>query len=178
MCLLIVLFILIGLKKAIPKSKIGIYRDDALITISKRNKWSRNWKYKEKMHEFANKLEIRLSIENRATTINYLDKNFNLNNHTYYPYKNPNSKINYVNSKSNHPPTNFKQISKMIEHKLSKHSDNDNLLKIVRKDFEDALKLNGYKYEIKYMNQKINIKIKQKRKCVWFNHSVSQLAPM
>ena len=63
MCLLIVLFILIGLKKAIPKSKIGIYRDDALITISKRNKWSRNWKYIEKKYEFANKLEIRITID-------------------------------------------------------------------------------------------------------------------
>ena len=55
----------------------------------------------------------------------------------------------------------------MIEHILSIHSNKNNLFNIVKNDYVDALKLRGYKYELKYMDQKINSK--KKKKCIWLN---------
>ena len=72
-----------------------------------------------------------------------------------------------MNSKSNHLPAILKQIPKMIEHRSSKHSSSNNLLSVVKKDYENALKLNGYTYWLKYMDQKIN----RNRKCIWFSLS-------
>ena len=63
-------------------------------------------------------------------------------------------KINYVNSKSDHPPIIFKQISAMIENRLSKHSSNENSFNFVKKQHIDALELNGYNHELKYRKNK------------------------
>merc|ERR1712240_441732 len=70
---------------------------------------------------------INIIIENPSWKIEYLDLNFNLLNDTYYPFRKDNNKINYINSKSNHPPTILRQIPKMVETRLSNNSSNKNL---------------------------------------------------
>ena len=110
-------------------------------------------------------------IENPTFEINYLNLNFNLNQHIYYPYRKPSNKINYVNGNSNHPPEIFKQIPKMMQNRLTKNSRNSELFNSIKKrKYNDSLKLNGYSYNIKYTNENKNTKNrKRKRKCIWFN---------
>ena len=85
------------------------------------------------MHKFTKSIGINLIIENPSCKIDYLDLNFNLLNHTFYPYRKDNNKINYINSKSNQPSTIFKRIPNMIETRLSKNSSNKNLFKNKKK---------------------------------------------
>ena len=116
------------------------------------------------MHKLSKELGINLDIENPSRKINYLDLNFNLYNHTFYPYRKENSKIMYINSKSNHPPAILKQIPKMIEDRLSKNSSNENLFNEIKKDYNDAIKLSGYNYEIKFKSEDEKKKRSRKRK--------------
>ena len=86
------------------------------------------------MHKFAKSMEIKLVIENPSFEINYLDLNLNLKQHSHYPYRKPNNKINYVNANSNHPLPILKQISKMVENRLTINSNNSKLFNSVKKN--------------------------------------------
>ena len=168
-CELIGLYILQGLKNILPNLTIGLYRDDGLIAIEKKLSNVEIEKIKKSMHKFTKSIGINLIIENPSWKIDYLDLNFNLLNHTFYPYRKDNNKINYINSKSNHPPTILKQIPKMIETRLSKNSSNKNLFNNIKKDYNDALKLNGYNYDINYTEECKSKKRNRKRNIIWFN---------
>ena len=63
---------------------------------------------------------------------------------TFYPYRKENSKIIYLNSNSNHPPSKLKHISKMTIDRLSNNSSNEDFFNKIRKDYNDAIKLSGY----------------------------------
>ena len=107
---------------------------------------------------------INMVIENPYRKINYLDLNFNLLNRKFYLYRKDNNKTNYINSKSNHPPTILKQTPEMIETRLSKNSSNKIMFKNIKKDYNDALKINGYNHEINYIQKNAKKKKKYKKK--------------
>ena len=96
-CELTGLFLLNGLKSIIPGLEYGLYRDDGIVAINKNTSFVEVEKKKKKLHNFAKTLGIKITIENPATTVNYLDLNFNSNNLTYCPYRKPNKNISYVN---------------------------------------------------------------------------------
>ena len=54
--------------------------------------------------------------------------NLNLKKHSFFPYRKPNNRINYVNANSNHPPAILKQIPKMIENRLIKNSSSKKII--------------------------------------------------
>ena len=58
----------------------------------------------------------------------------------------------------------------MVETRLSNNSSNKNLFNNIKKDYNDALKINGYKYEISYIKE---CKIR-KRKVISFNSPSSK----
>ena len=97
--------ILQGLKNILPNLIIGLYRDDGLTAVENKLSNVEIEKIKKKMHKFTESISINLIIENPSWKMDYLDINFNLLNHTFYPYRKDDNKINYINSKSNHPPT-------------------------------------------------------------------------
>ena len=127
------LILLNGLKSIIPGLEYGLYRDDGIVAINKNTSFVEVEKKKKKLHNFAKTLGIKITIENPATTVNYLDLNFNLNNLTYCSYRKPNKKISYASSQSNHPPVILNQIPAMIQLRLSKHSSNENSFNSVKK---------------------------------------------
>ena len=117
------------------------------------------------MHKFAKSTEIKLVIENQSFKINYLDLNLYLKQHSYYSFRKPNNKINYVNANSNHPPAILKQIPKLEENRLTKNSSNNKLFNSVKIEHNGALKLNGY--DITYADENKNTKNRKiKRKCI------------
>ena len=107
---------------------------------------------------------INIDIENPSRKIDYLDLSFRLYDHKYHPYRKENSKIIYINSNSNHPPAILRQIPKMIEDRLSKNLSNEDLFNKIRKDYNDAIKLSGYNYEIKFISESEENKRSRKRK--------------
>ena len=57
----------------------------------------------------------------------------------------------------------------MIEDRLSKNSSNENMFNEIKKDYNDAIKLSGYNYEIKFKSEDEKKKRSRKRKTIWFN---------
>ena len=55
-----------------------------------------------------------------------------------------------MNLSSNHPPVVLKQIPKMIENRLIKNLSSRKLFDSMKKEYSDALKLNGYNYDKNY----------------------------
>ena len=43
----------------------GVYRVDGIYCIRYLDKWQWNWKIKEKMHEYAKSIGMRIEIENK-----------------------------------------------------------------------------------------------------------------
>ena len=165
------IYILHKLNNAFPNMITGLYRDDGLIAIEKNVSKVEIEKIKKSLHKVSNEMGINIDIENPSRKVDYLDLSFNLYDHTYHPYRKENSKIIYINSNSNHPPAILKQIPKMIEDRLSRNSSNENLFNKIKKDYNDAIKLSGYNYEIKFKSEGEENKRsrKRKRKVIWFN---------
>ena len=53
---------------------------------------------------------LRITIEAKKQTINFLDVTFNPNKNTYQPFTKPNTTLKCVHCESNHPPTTTKNI--------------------------------------------------------------------
>ena len=170
-CKLVGIYTLHKLNNAFPNMITGLYRDDGLIAIEKNVSKVEIEKIKKSLHKVSKEMGINIDIENPSRKVDYLDLSFNLYDHTYHPYRKENSKIIYINSNSNHPPAILKQIPKMIEDRLSRNSSNENLFNKIRKDYNDAIKLSGYNYEIKFKSEGEENKRsrKRKRKVIWFN---------
>jgi len=83
----------------------------------------------------------------------------------YWPYKKPNSNLQYVHHQSNHPPTIIKQLPTMIEKRLSNIFCDQNELKKAEPTYQQALAKSGYSHPLKFQsaNQQTQAKKKQKK---------------
>ena len=84
---------------------MGLYRDDGLFILPKKNKQQTDTVQKKIISIFKN---IDFKIET-GTNFDFLNVTFNLDNKTYRPYKKPNDKLIYIDVSSSHPP----QINKL-----------------------------------------------------------------
>ena len=62
---------------------------------------------------------LQITIEVNKQTLNFLDMTFNFNKSTYLPFTKPNTTLQYVHCKSNHPPITTKNIPAGINKQLS-----------------------------------------------------------
>ena len=69
--------------------------------------------------------KLRITIEANKKVVNFHDITLDLNSGQHMPYMKPNSTLQYVNTKSNHPPTVLKSISVGINKRLSEISSNE-----------------------------------------------------
>ena len=95
-----------------------------------------------------------IDIQTNLKEVDFLDVTLNLQNGTYRPYKKPDDKLLYIHSLSNHPPQIIKQLPNSISERLSKNSSNQEFFNTVKVEYEDALKMSGYKVDLKYTNNK------------------------
>ena len=95
--------------------------------------------------------------------VNFLDVTLNLTNGTYSPYHKPESIIQYINTKSNHP-----LCLKTYLNQLNKDSAEDIFLASV-KPYQDALYASGFKHKLSYIAAPSNNTKCRKRKILWFN---------
>ena len=128
------------------------------------------------MHKFTKETGINLVIENPSWKIDYLNLNFNLLDHTFYPYRKDNNKINYINSKSNHPPSTIKNISENVNNRLSRNAANEQIFENSIHPYKQALISSGHEGNLKFdpnvkvqQNQVQSKRKKRGRKITWFN---------
>ena len=99
----------------------------------------------------------------------FLDISLNLKNQTYAPYRKTNNEIKYIKTESNHPNSIIKQIPSMIGKRITKKSINNDEFNKVANDYNQALKISGYKESINYEpDDTTKNKRKQRRKTIWY----------
>ena len=60
---------------------------------------------------------LRITVEPSSKSANFLDVSLNLQEKTFHPFTKPNANINYMSSKSNHPPVVVKNLTHGMVHK-------------------------------------------------------------
>ena len=81
----------------------------------------------------------------------------------------------YINAFSNHPPTIIKQLSKMINKRISDISCNKEEFDKVKSVSESALKDSGHFSSMSYNNSNTqNARKNRNSKVIWFNAPYSQ----
>ena len=98
-------------------------------------------------------LTIYLSVEANKKVTDFLDITLDLHTDSYKPYKKSNDTISYNHCQSNHPPSIIKNLPKGIEIRLSNNSANADILQEAAKPYNNVLKNNGHKEELKYTNK-------------------------
>ena len=168
-CELVGLYLLNSLRKEIAQENVGLYRDDGLIIVKNANGHTLDSLRKRIIRIFKNE-GLKITIEANLTTTDFLDVTLDLNSDKYFPYRKPNDKPIYVNTKSNHPPTILKQIPSMISTRISKLScDKDEFLKS-KPFYDNILKKSGYNEGLTYNpNANKPHKRKRQRKIIWYN---------
>ena len=58
------------------------------------------------------------TIQNNLKIVNFLNVEMNFHTGTYRPYRKPDNIPVYINRKSNHPPTTFKEITTAIAKRI------------------------------------------------------------
>ena len=174
---LVGLMLLQKLKEKIPEIDFGLYRDDGL-GIYDNLPLSHVEKIKKIIFKTFKDYGLKITIEANLPKVNFLDVNLDLRSNSFHPYRKPNDKPLYINSKSNHPPHVIKNLPIAINKRLSEISSSEKLFNENKKEYEDALKNSGYNTKLKMnkinpeiqMNQKQNkTKRKRNRKIIWYN---------
>lgn len=158
------------------KNNIGLYRDDGL-AVFRNVSGPQSERIKKKLQKLFKNNGLEIVIECNKKIVDYLDITLNLNDGTYKPYSKPDSKIQYINTKSNHPPNIINQIPKTIEKRLSEHSSNEQVFNETKHIYEKALQDAGHQTVLNY-NPPIECpeqpSNRRKRNIIWFNPPYSK----
>ena len=158
-CELVGCLLLYNINYIVDPYSHGLYRDDGLIILG--NSTPRKFDIRKKLHRLFNGFGFKLEIQTNLKITDYLDITLNLYNGTVSPFRKQNQNPCYVNMGSNHPIQVFKHIPNGIEHRLSTNSSNIDIFEQSKRDYEKALKDNGYNVKLSY---KINIEISNTHK--------------
>ena len=166
---LIGLFLLYNFEQEFPQLNFGLYRDDGLGVHTKLPGPAATYTTK-KISEFFKKHGFSITVHMNLTVVDFLDITLNIDSKEHWPYRKPNSSIQYVNSKSNHPPHIIKQIPLNVNSRLSNLSSNETLFDKAKQPYESALKTSGYNHNLNFIKTNPAPKNKnRKRKIIWFN---------
>ena len=97
-CELVGTLALSTLATCILKRNSILYRGDGLILMSNEN---------VKKQTKSEKSQLKIEIKTNLKVVDFPDITFNLSNGTYKLYRKPNDRLLYVNTSSNHPPSNY-----------------------------------------------------------------------
>ena len=109
------LYLLEELTNITPKKSVGMYRDDGLAILPNTSKPER---LKNKIRKLFKNNKLKITIEARMHQTDFLDVTFNASTGKYWPFRKPNSILQYIHTQSNHPPNIRKQLPTMIEKRL------------------------------------------------------------
>ena len=172
MCDLVGLYILSKLEEFIPKSQLGLYRDDGLAIV--KGSGPQLERLRKKVFAMFNDLGLKVTIETNLKQCDFLDIYLDLQNGIYKPFRKANQQPTYVHKDSNHPTSIKKQIPTMIEDRLSNLSSNKDVFLSEVPAYNNALKNAGYERNLTYKQSGINnsnrkSKRSRRKKVIWFN---------
>ena len=119
-CELVGLYLLDQLSNILPVESFGLYRDDGLAILSGISGPDTEQIIKNIRNLFKTN-NLKITIEAGMQQTDFLDVTFNVDNGKCWPYKKPNSQLQYIHTQSNHPPNIKKQLPKMDREKIIWH---------------------------------------------------------
>ena len=102
-CELVGLYLLDQLSNILPVESFGLYRDDGLAILSGISGPDTERIIKSIRNLFKTN-NLKITIEAGMQQTDFLDVTFNADNGKYWPYKKPNSQLQYIHTQSNHLP--------------------------------------------------------------------------
>ena len=121
-------------------------------------------KKKKKDIEIFKKYGLAITIKTNLFVVNFLDIQFNLLNGTFKPYRKPNNDPIYVHKDSNHLLQVLKELPKTIGKRISTISSSTEIFESSKIEYENALKISGYKDRLVYENSSVNENDKNEKK--------------
>ena len=120
-CELVGLYLLNKLSKLLGNENMGLYRDDRLPAIKTASDPILD-KMKENIIAFFKEEGLTITYGTNLTETDFLDVTFSLETSKFFPFRKPNNVPLYINVKANHRSTIIKDLSKMINKRLSELS--------------------------------------------------------
>ena len=168
-CELVGLLILHKVREKFPNLTFGLYRDDGL-GVHKKLSGTNVERMKKTLIAVFKDMGLKITIETKLTVVDYLDTTLNLNEGTYMPYRKPLDTPQYINCQSNHPKTVLQQVPLSVERRLNDISSNKEVFDNAKTDYEKALKDSGFKYNLKWVDNRPQAKPRRRRRdVIWFN---------
>ena len=181
-CELVGLFLLSTLRDKFKSNDIGLYRDDGLALFKRTSGPQAERKRKEIIKHFKNH-GLAITIQSNLHIVNFLDVTLNLTDGSYFPYRKPNNTTQYIDARSNHPPSILKQLPSAINRRISEISCNKKSFDKAKQHYEDALKRSGHTTNFTYMTNGTSTpqqstpshhRKNRQRKIIWFNPPYSR----
>ena len=157
------------LVQVLPKSQIGLYRDDGLAVSSASRR--QNDMIKKKICRILETNGLSITIDVNVKVVSFLDITLDLSTCIYKPFMKENDHPVYVDVKSNHHPMVLKYIPMGVNRKLNRISSNKEVFDNAKEPFQEALSKSGYKHVLEYAPTQ-NAPKKQKTRSkpiTWFN---------
>ena len=167
-CELVGLYLLEELTNIIPKESVGLYRDDGL-AILPNTSGPETERLKKKIRKLFKNNKLKITIEANMHQTDFLDVTFNASTGKYWPFRKPNSILQYIHTQSNHPPNIRTQLPTMIEKRLSSIACDENKFNKAAPTYNQALEKNGYKHNLVFQATKTEKPRNRKRNITWFN---------
>ena len=95
---------------------------------------------KKNVTKIFNDIGFKRTIDIDTISNNFLDKSLDLLTNKHQVYSKPNSKTTRINKHSNHTTVVKKQLTKMVESRLSDASKNEDTFNTTKNVFQTALK--------------------------------------
>ena len=176
-CEMVGLYILNKISAIFGKNRVGLYRDDGLALVkgnSTRNADMARKSLNETFHQFG----LKITCEVSHHLAHFLDVTLDLNSNRFVPYRKPLNTTQYVDSRSNHPPSIIKHIPKSINTRISSLSSDQKAYDQSKPFYEEALKQSNFKETLHYnppdLNASATPKRKRHRNVIWFNPPYSK----
>ena len=123
---------------------MGLYRNHGMAVVKQMSGPELEIKRK-KNTEIFKKYGLVITIKTNLFVVNFLDIKFNLLNGTFKPYRKPNNDRIYVHKHSNHLVQVLKELSQTIGKRISTISSSREIFESSKIEYENALKISGYK---------------------------------
>ena len=142
-------FLLDKTSEKYDKNNIGLHRDDGL-SVLKNKSGIQLERIKKNLQKTFQDFGLEIVAESNFRIVNYLDVILNFNNGSFKPYHKPDDIAQYLNKKSNHPPSIINHLPASIEKRLSNNSSDKKIFKEAAIYYEDVLNKAGYINKLVY----------------------------
>ena len=123
-------------------------------------------KLRKKIVVMFKKYDQKITTETNLSSTDFLDIFFDLCKNTYSPFRKPEKKPLYINTRSNHPPSIIKQLPSMINKRLNDLSCNKDKFYKATPMYKNALKNSGHDNKLLFDQNKNLPKRTRKRKII------------